>query len=270
MHSVVTDHYSLFRGDCLEVMKAIKDHSIDFVLCDLPYGTTACSWDTVIPFDLLWEQYHRICKSDCAICLFGSEPFSSYLRMSNIKEFKYDWIWHKSSSGGFSTAKKRPMKYHEIISVFYEKQPIYNPQFQKYADSCYKKFKEGDCVNKTNCLGKNSIQQMKSNINSQISFDRGKYPESVQFFKSVPNCNGTKIHPTQKPVELLEYLIKTYTNEGMVVLDNCMGSGSTGVACLNTNRRFIGIELDESYYNIAKKRIESKFITGNKLKTLTY
>jgi site-specific DNA-methyltransferase (adenine-specific) len=247
----------LYQGDCLEVMKSIPDNSIDMVLCDLPYGMTACKWDCVIPFEDLWTAYKRICKKNAAIVLFGSEPFSSYLRLSNIKWFKYDWIWHKSSSGGFATAKTRPMKYHEILSVFYDKQPVYNPQFQKYADSCYKRFKDGDYVNKTNCLGKNSIQQMKSCINSQISFIHGKYPESVQFFNSVPNCNGTKLHPTQKPVALCEYLIKTYTDEGMTVLDNCMGSGTTGVACVNLNRDFIGIEKDAHYFDVAKQRIEA-------------
>lgn len=257
MDSVITDKYELYHGDCLEVMQSLQDNSIDMVLCDLPYQMTACKWDVLIPFDRLWESYKRVCKKDAAIVLFGSEPFSSYLRLSNINNFRYDWIWHKSSSGGFATAKKRPMKYHEIISVFYDKQPVYNPQFQKYADSCYKRFKDGEFVNKTNCLGKNNIQQMNSNINSKISFNHGKYPETVQFFKSVPNCNGTKLHPTQKPVELLEYMIKTYSNENDIILDNCMGSGSTGIACLNTNRKFIGIELDDNYFNVAKQRIET-------------
>lgn len=251
------EKYTLYHGDCLEVMKQLPENSVDCVICDLPYGTTSCSWDSIIPFDKLWEAYKYICKKDAAILLFGSEPFSSYMRISNIKQFKYDWIWHKSSSGGFVTAKTRPMKYHEIISVFYEKQPVYNPQFQSYGDSTKQRFKEGQFVNDLNCKNKNNVYGMNVSGIYKISFVRGKYPESVQFFKSVPNCNGTKLHPTQKPVELLEYLIKTYTNEGMTVLDNCMGSGSTGIACLNTNRYFIGIEKDENYFNVSKQRIEN-------------
>jgi site-specific DNA-methyltransferase (adenine-specific) len=237
-------------------MKQLPDNSIDMVLCDLPYGMTVCKWDCVIPFEDLWSAYKRVCKKNAAIVLFGSEPFSSYLRLSNINNFRYDWIWHKSSSGGFATAKTRPMKYHEIISVFYDKQPVYNPQFQSYGDSTKQRFKEGQFVNDLNCKNKNNVYGMNVSGLYKISFVRGKYPESVQFFKSVPNCNGTKLHPTQKPVALCEYLIKTYTNEGMTVLDNCMGSGTTGVACLNTGRKFIGIEKDPHYFEVAKNRIE--------------
>ena len=246
----------LYNGDCLEVMKQIPDNSVDMVLCDLPYGTTVCKWDVIIPFDEIWNAYNRIVKPNGAILLFGSEPFSTYLRMSNITMYRYDWIWHKSSSGSFANAKKSPMKFHENISVFYQKQPTYNPQFQDYAESVKTRFKEGDIVNKRNYFGKNNIQNMVTNISHEISHDRGKYPESVQFFKSVPNCNGTKLHPTQKPVDLLEYMIRTYTNENETVLDNTMGSGSTGVACINTNRNFIGIELDEKYFRIAEQRIK--------------
>lgn len=246
---------SLHHGDCLEVMKQIPDGSVDMVLCDLPYGTTACKWDTIIPFDLLWPTYLRVCKENAAILLFGSEPFSSYLRLSNIDAYGYDWIWHKSSSGSFANAKRAPMKFHENISVFYRRQPTYNPQFQEYADSVKIKFKEGDMVNRTNALVENHIHGIVSNISGEISHMRGKYPESVQFFKSVPNCNGNKLHPTQKPVSLLSYLIRTYTNEGEIVLDNCMGSGSTGVACIETERNFIGIEKEDKYFNIAKERI---------------
>ena len=250
MESVIKDHYSLFRGDCLEVMKAIKDHSIDFVLCDPPYGTTSCKWDTVIPFDKLWEQYHRICKSDCAICLFGSEPFSSYLRMSNIKEFKYDWIWEKTKSGSAFTAKYRPICKHEIISVFSlgGKKTKYFPIMDK-----------GEPYRRVHKISECDINNHKIGFNKREveSVNEGyRYPCTVLRFQQKWRRQD-QIHPTQKPVELLEYLIKTYSVEGDVVLDNCMGSGSTGVACLNTNRRFIGIELDESYYNIAKKRIES-------------
>lgn len=249
----------LIQGDCLEVMKTIPDKSIDMILCDLPYGTTACKWDLVIPFEPLWEQYNRIIKDNGAIVLFGSEPFSSKLRMSNLKNYKYDWVWVKNTSGGFATAKKRPMKYHENISVFFKKQPTYNPQMQEYSESTKKRFKDGEKVNRIKQL-ENSTNLVQGGLSfageKAIDYSQGKYPESVQFFKSVPNSNNVRCHPTQKPVELLEYLIKTYTNEGETVLDNCMGSGSTGVACKNTNRDFIGIELDEKYFNIAKSRIE--------------
>ena len=260
------NEYRLYNGDCLEVMKQIPDGSVDMILCDLPYGTTACSWDVVIPFESLWAQYNRVIKDNGAIALFGSEPFSSYLRTSNIAMYRYDWIWHKSSSGSFANAKSAPMKYHENISIFYKRQPTYNPQFQDYSESTMSKFKEGGVVNKTRCTGRNNIQNMTSGICTEISFERGKFPESVQFFNSVPNCNGTKLHPTQKPVELLEYLIRTYTNENETILDNTMGSGSTGVACANTGRDFIGIELDGEYYKIAERRIKEAYLLNkNKL-----
>lgn len=253
----------LYKGDCLEVMKQIPDKSVDMILCDLPYGTTACKWDTVIPFDKLWEQYKRIRKDNTPIVLFGSEPFSTYLRMSNINEFRYDWIWHKSSSGGFVNANKMPMKYHEIISVFYKELPTYNPQFETYSVSTQKRFKEGEKVNRFKQLQKSS-NVLHGGVSyegvSAISYERGKYPESVQYFESVPNCNGIRMHPTQKPLALMEYLIKTYTNEGDTVLDNCMGSGTTGVACKRLNRNFIGIELDDNYFNIAKQRIEGELL----------
>lgn len=241
---------SLVYGDCLEVMKHISSNSVDMILCDLPYGTTACKWDTIIPFEPLWEQYERIVKNNGAIVLFGSEPFSSHLRLSNLKLYKYDWIWHKNTSGGFATAKKRPMKYHEIVSVFYKNQPTYNPVFQVYADSVYKRGQSKVAGTKGS-----SINGMKK-VPFELKFERGKYPESVQFFKSVENANENRLHPTQKPIPLLEYLIKTYTNEGELVLDNTMGSGSTIEACLSTKRKFIGIELDEEYFNTATKRIE--------------
>lgn len=252
-------NYSLYKGDCIIEMNKIEDHSIDMILCDLPYGMTSCKWDCVIPFDKLWEQYKRICKSTCAICLFGSEPFSSYLRLSNIKWFKYDWIWHKNSSGGFATAKTRPMKYHEIISVFYEKQPVYNPQFQSYSKSCAERFKQGDALKSNYATCK--INGIKAHSTSTFDFERGKYPESIQFFKT--ELSKKRLHPTQKPVSLCEYLIKTYTNEGMTVLDNCMGSGSTGVACINTNRNFVGIELDDNYFKIADNRLKEAMELNN-------
>jgi len=245
-------------GDCLDLMQEIPDKSVDFCLTDPPYGTTACKWDSVIPFEPMWTQLKRIIKDNGAIALFGSEPFSSALRMSNIKMFKYDWIWHKNFSGGFSSAKKRPMKYHEIISVFYQKQVCYYPQFEEYSDSVKKRFREGGRVNakKQSEKSTNQIHKGFGSAEHSISFKRGKYPSSVQKIKGVENANGARIHPTQKPVALLEYLIKTYTLENETILDFTMGSGTTGVACKNLNRKFIGIEKDSGYFEIAEKRIK--------------
>lgn len=249
-----SEKFDLFNGDCLEIMKNISDKSIDMILCDLPYGTTACKWDSVIPFEPLWEQYNRIIKDNGAIVLFGSEPFSSYLRMSNIKNYKYDWIWNKNRGYGFATANKMPMKSHEIISVFYKKLPTYNPQ--KTTGLPYKT-KAGLRKNVIKTL--RDSETIKGDKNRQCACFRAetinngdRFPLSIIAF----NRDSKKLHPTQKPVALLEYLIKTYTNENETVLDNCMGSGSTGVACINTNRHFIGIELDKNYFEIAKKRIE--------------
>ena len=229
----------LIQGDCLEVMKDIPDGSVDMILCDLPYGTTACKWDSIIPFEPLWKQYKRIIKDNGAIVLFGSEPFSTELNHSNIKMFRYEWIWLKNNSTGFQLANKMPLKKHENISVLYKKLPTYNPQgLLPYG----KVNKRGKCGNGGH---------LANEVNTYIQKNTN-YPTQVLEFA----YDKLKVHPTQKPVALLEYLIKTYTNEGETVLDNCMGSGSTGVACKNTNRDFIGIELDENYFNIAKQRIE--------------
>ena len=234
----------LLHGDCLEVMKKIPDESIDMILCDLPYGTTKCKWDVVIPFDKLWEQYNRVIKDSGAIVLFGSEPFSSTLRLSNLKMYKYDWYWKKERPTNIFQVKRRPAKYCETISVFYKKQCTYNET--KVASS-------GRVV-KNNPKGSHSITTALNQIKVTPYKDDGtRHPcEILEFKRDVQTC---RLHPTQKPVALLEYLIKTYTNEGEIVLDNCMGSGSTGVACVNANRNFIGIELDENYFNIAKERI---------------
>lgn len=229
--------YTIKQGDCLELMKNIPDKSIDMILCDLPYGTTACKWDNVIPFDPLWQQYKRIIKDNGAVVLFGSQPFTTYLNISNIEDYRYEWLWIKNNQTGFQLANKRPMKKHEIISVFYNKQPTYNPQGLK----AYGK------INKRGSTGDN-WSQMRSNSYTQKWTN---YPTQILNFPYDKN----KIHPTQKPVALLEYLIKTYTNENETVLDNCMGSGSTGVACINTDRNFIGFELDENYFNIAQDRL---------------
>ena len=240
------DNIQLYKGDCLEVMKNIHDNSIDMILCDLPYGTTNCSWDIVIPFEPLWEQYNRIIKDNGAIVLFGSEPFSSALRMSNIKNYKYDWVWEKSKATGFLNAKKRPLVAHEYIHVFYKKQPLYNPQMREgtpYNKGMRKQQTENDVYGE--------FKQV------EVKSEGKRYPRSVIYYKTA-ETEGETFHKTQKPVSLVEYLINTYTNTGEVVLDNCMGSGSTGVACKHTNRKFIGIELDEKYFEIAKKRIEEE------------
>ncbi len=243
----------VIQGDCLEVMKDIPDKSIDMILCDLPYGTTACKWDTIIPFEPLWEQYKRIIKDNGAIVLTASQPFTSALVMSNIDMFKYELIWHKNRSGGFVLAKKRPMKYHENILVFYKKQPTYNPQFIEYADSVKQRFKKSGGVSPQIIL-KNNIQNIKSS-QGFVDYERGKYPESIMKIKGVGNANSKHLHPTQKPVALFEYLIKTYTNEGDLVLDNCAGSGTTGVACKNLNRNYILIEKEPEYIDIINKRL---------------
>ena len=231
----------LYNGDCLELMKNIPDKSVDMILCDLPYGTTACKWDTVIPFEPLWEQYNRIIKNNGAIVLFGSEPFSTELRHSNLEMYKYDWIWDKVKPNGHLVAKHRPMQRNENISVFGKGKINYYPIMIERDKP--KKSKE---YSRTEIMGGSITDDKGKTLNK-------KYPQNILVYSNASQKN--KLHPTQKPIELLEYLIKTYTNENEAVLDNCMGSGSTGVACVNTNRDFIGIELDKDYFNIAKQRI---------------
>ena len=249
-------HGMLFHGDCLEIMKNIEDESIDMILCDLPYGTSACKWDSVIPFEPLWEQYSRIIKPFGAIVLFGSEPFSSALRLSNLDMYKYDWKWEKPNGANFLNFKYQPAKVHEDIMVFgksatsYSKKGnmIYNPQMAE--GTPYNQKSGQQRQDNGHVLG----STVRSPIKQVYTENNGtRYPRSIQRFP----LDKDKLHPTQKPVALLEYLVKTYTNEGNIVLDNCMGSGSTGVACINTNRRFIGIELDEIYFNVAKERIRN-------------
>ena len=233
---------NLMQGDCLELMKTIPDGSVDMVLTDPPYGTTACKWDTVIPFEPMWAELKRVIKPNGAIVLFGSEPFSSLLRCSNLKMFKYDWVWEKSKATGFLNSKKQPLRAHEIISVFYSKQPTYNPQMingESYNKGVRKEQTENDVYGRFNQV--------------EVKSDGLRFPRSVQYFKTAESEGG--FHKTQKPVPLLEYLIKTYTQENETVLDFTMGSGSTGVAAKNLNRKFIGIELDEKYFEIAKTRI---------------
>ena len=237
----------IFNEDCLEGMKRIPDESVDMILCDLPYGTTACSWDTIIPFEPLWEQYERVIKDNGAIVLFGQEPFSSNLRSSNFKLYRYDWIWEKDNHTNFLNIKKQPAKRHELISVFYKKQPTYNPQMWEGKENHSVGNQIGKMVEREYLGGKFALKEtQKSNL---------KYPISILRFKG--EGRGKAVHPTQKPVALFEYLIKTYTNKGETVLDNCMGSGTTAIACLNTDRQYIGFELDEDYYNIAQDRIKN-------------
>lgn len=237
----------LQKGDCLELMKDIPDGSVDMILCDLPYGTTANKWDIVIPFDKLWDQYRRIIKNNGAIVLFGQEPFSSRLRISNLKMFKYDWIWEKPNATGFLLAKKRPLRAHEVVSVFYKKMPTYNPQFTE-GKPYIKEYKKGQGSRSE------SYNRVPNPLKTRKS-DGKRYPRSVQKFTTAEFDDFHGSHPTQKPVALLEYLIKTYTNENDIVLDNCMGSGSTGVAAVNLKRSFIGMELDHDYFKIAEQRI---------------
>ena len=236
----------IYNEDCLEGMKRIADGSIDMVLCDLPYGTTRCKWDTVIPFEPLWEQYKRVIKSNGAIVLTASQPFTSALVMSNPKMFRYDWCWKKNAGSNFGCVKFQPMKEHESVLVFYSGRATYNPQMQERAESGKNRVKT--VVNystKTELVG-DSLHSNMSSLRPTL-----RYPSSVQLFN-----RERGLHPTQKPVALFEYLIKTYTNPGELVLDNCMGSGTTAVACMNTGRNFIGFEMDKRYYDIACNRIE--------------
>ena len=239
--------YKLYNGDCLELMKQIPDKSVDMILCDLPYGKTRCKWDSIIPFDKLWLEYKRIIKDNGCIALFGNEPFSSYLRLSNIGWYKYDLYWVKEKPTNFFQLKRRFGKSTENICIFYKNQCYYNPQMVKHEGKIVKNVPKGK---------HNSIL---TGINKQILpyNDKGyRFPNDILKFRR--EILGTTLHETQKPVALLEYLIKTYTNENMVVLDNCMGSGSTGIACIKTKRKFIGIELDEKYFKIACERIKNE------------
>lgn len=267
---------NLMQGDCLELMRDIPGGSVDMVLCDLPYGTTQCKWDVVIPFEPLWYEYNRIIKHNGAILLFSVQPFTTDLINSNRKMFRYEIIWSKTQPLGFLNAKKMPLRAHENILVFYKKLPTYNPIKHKVEredlgrvhggknGKLYEQYighKRKNSEYKINGLG--AYGGINRNIAETYEYiETGeRYPTDIVKFS---NWNGALFgrtnkavkHPTQKPVPLLEYLVKTYTNDGETVLDNCMGSGSTGVACVNTNRNFIGMELDQQYFEIAKKRIE--------------
>lgn len=231
----------LILGDCLEKMKDIPDGSIDMILCDLPYGTTACKWDSVIPFEPLWAEYRRVVKENAAIVLTASQPFTTSLIASNMKMFKYCWVWDKKKGGNIQVLKWQPYKVHEDIVVFSSGPVKYYPIMTKQKERTGKTYSAGEA---------NGIPNY-----GDLRTYNDKHPKSII---EVSNANQRgKIHPTQKPVALMEYLIKTYTNEGETVLDNCMGSGTTGVACKNLNRRFIGIEKDDRYFELARERIEN-------------
>jgi site-specific DNA-methyltransferase (adenine-specific) len=239
---------NLMQGDCLERMKEIKSGSVDMILTDPPYGTTACKWDSIIPLEPMWEQLKRIIKPNGAIIMTASQPFTSMLVASNLKQFKYSMVWKKSQSTGHLNAWRMPLRSHEDLVVFYNKPPTYNP---KLKDKPAKNIRPvTNRTKKTDCYGNHKLDSHKCPANKSM-------PNSILEFN---NAQGT-VHPTQKPLDLMAYLIEAYTNESETVLDFAMGSGSTGVACKNTNRKFIGIELDENYFNIAKDRINSHIKT---------
>ena len=236
----------IYNEDCLIGMQRIPDKSIDAIICDLPYGTTKCKWDSIIPFDKFWEQYNRIIKDNGAIVLFGREPFSSKVRLSNENNYRYDWIWEKSKATNFLFAKQMPLIAHEDIMIFYNKLPTYNPQKTKG-----KPYNKGiEKRNEIEAVGKIG------NGNLIINESGDRNPRSVIYFRTAESEG--KFHPTQKPISLIEYLILTYSNENDIVLDNTFGSCTTGIACINTNRNFIGIENNMDYFNISLKRVEEK------------
>lgn len=238
----------ILQGDCLELMKDIPTGSIDMILCDLPYGTTQNKWDIILPFNILWEQYERIIKDNGAIVLNCAQPFTSMLILSNIKLFKYTWVWNKKIVTGFLNSKKRPLIQHEDICVFYKKQPIYNPQM--HSNKLDRNF-NGALQKNPNSQNYGTQKQYISTVKNDIS-----YPRSVIEQVGVVNNSKNKLpHPTQKPVTLFEYLIKTYTNEGDIVLDNCAGSGTTGEACENTGRNYILMEKESKYIEIINIRL---------------
>jgi site-specific DNA-methyltransferase (adenine-specific) len=241
---------NLYQGDCLEVMKEIDDKSIDMILCDLPYGTTACKWDIIIPFEFLWQYYKRIIKDRGVIVLTSSQPFTSKLVMSNINMFKYELIWDKKRGFEPQLANIRPQKSHENICIFYKNRVTYNPQKTPLA-KIDRRVGRGRCNNRKDGTGQNILSSKTMGIKEY----RDRFPLSISFFSNSYQCN--KLHPTQKPVALFEYLIKTYTNENDLVLDNCAGSGTTAIAAINTKRNYILIEKEQNYCDIIKKRIEN-------------
>lgn len=243
---------AVLHGDCLELMPRISDKSCDMILCDLPYGMTSCKWDTVIPFEPLWKEYKRVIKDRGAILLFGTEPFSSSLRLSNIKMYKYDWYWNKVNPTGFLFCKKQPLRSIEIISVFYKKFPTYNPQMTpRTKDDIKRQCYKSTLKNKTSEVWNAPYKKICNR--DEMKF---KYPKNILKFNAIHNSGKEKLPiPTQKPVALFEYLIKTYTNEGDLILDNCAGSGTTAIACMNTNRDYILMEKEQKYIDVINKRI---------------
>ncbi len=243
--------YNLIHGDCLEEMKNISDQSIDMILCDLPYGTTACKWDEIIPFEPLWEQYNRIIKDNRAIVLTATQPFTTKLIWSNLKNYKATWYWRKERGTNFVQAKRYPMRVIEDCVVFCKGTPRYNPILREVNPYHHvlPKPKNGESQH----MDSKSVDLNGNRIYKEYNT---AYPINILEIPRDNMSKGKSFHPTQKPVALLEYLIKTYSDIGDTILDNCMGSGSTGVACVNTNRNFIGIELDQKYYNIAKSRLQ--------------
>jgi len=243
---------TFYQGDCLVEMDKIADKSVDMILCDLPYGTTACKWDSVIPFEPLWKQYERIIKDNGAIVLFSSQPFTTDLINSNRNIFKYEIIWDKIGGSNFQLAKVQPLKRHENILVFGKMKVVYNPQMKL-------REKPKDYSNSSYDALKNGMHFNSNDFESAKKIRTEKYPDTIiEISGQSKECNNVnRVHSTQKPIELMEYLIKTYTNEGETVLDNCMGSGTTGVACKKTSRHFIGIEKDEKYFEIAVSRVSA-------------
>lgn len=234
----------IFNQDCLEGMNIVEDGVVDLILCDLPYGTTQCSWDSIIPLEQLWEQYNRVLKENGAVVLTSAQPFTSILIGSNLKDFKYCWVWEKSKATGYLNSKKQPLRAHEDICIFYRKPPVYNPQMIQGEP-----YNKGKALRNTDVYGKQ--------VATLVENKTGKrYPRTVVYFKTAES-EGKVIHPTQKPIALFEYLIKTYTNPGALVLDNCIGSGTTAIACILTNRNYIGFEFDKIYYEKALERIDS-------------
>lgn len=244
----------LLKGDCLELMSDIPNNSIDMILCDLPYGTTACKWDTIIPFNELWNSYNRVIKDNGAIVLFSAQPFTTKLISSNLKHFRYCWYWKKNYLIGHTYARYQPMRCIEDICVFYKRRPTYNPQGIIKLDKPKIKHRRA-------CKGDLTVSLDRKEATTFSYYTN--YPKHILEFPSDCKNNKRRLHPTQKPVKLLEYLINTYTTEGETVLDNCMGSGSTGVACINTEREFIGMESDNHYFNVAKNRIKNHKIFLN-------
>jgi len=240
---------NLLLGNCIDLMKSIPDKSVDMILSDLPYGITNCKWDNIIPFDKLWTEYSRIIKNNSVIALTESQPFTSMLLMSNIKWFRHEWIWQKNRGSNFALANKMPIKEHESVLVFYKKLPTYNPIKQERAESGKERVKT--------IINPSTVSENYGGIVLQEGkiYDELRFPSSWQKF----NCE-VGLHPTQKPVALFEYIVKTYTNEGETVLDNCMGSGTTAIACKLTNRNFIGIEMEQKYYDLANKRLNETLL----------